>query len=240
PPCVTLPFTEHTPSHWGDLSGSFCGENRQSPIDIVTSHVETDHNLGNFTFVNFNSRSAIKSITNNRHTVKFKLAENEVEVSGGGLSATYSTIQFHFHWGDTEHHPGSEHTVDGLRYPMEMHIVSLKKGLSVSQAIEDSSGIAVLGFFLNAIEDGDMLGPWGKLVSYLTNATINSSFSIDDLIGNVDLTKFYRYMGSLTTPSCNEAVVWTVFQQPINISKNLVSCTVRIYVGSMKVEGHDQ
>uniref|UniRef100_A0A3Q3W0U1 Carbonic anhydrase n=1 Tax=Mola mola TaxID=94237 RepID=A0A3Q3W0U1_MOLML len=197
-------------------------DNRQSPIDIVTSHVETDHNLGNFTFVNFNSRSAIKSITNNRHTVKFKLAENEVEVSGGGLSATYSTIQFHFHWGDTEHHPGSEHTVDGLRYPMEMHIVSLKKGLSVSQAIEDSSGIAVLGFFLNVYTE------------------INSSFSIDDLIGNVDLTKFYRYMGSLTTPSCNEAVVWTVFQQPINISKNLVSCTVRIYVGSMKVEGHDQ
>uniref|UniRef100_A0A3Q3VTJ4 Alpha-carbonic anhydrase domain-containing protein n=1 Tax=Mola mola TaxID=94237 RepID=A0A3Q3VTJ4_MOLML len=194
---------QHTPSHWGDLSGSFCGENRQSPIDIVTSHVETDHNLGNFTFVNFNSRSAIKSITNNRHT------ENEVEVSGGGLSATYSTIQFHFHWGDTEHHPGSEHTVDGLRYPMEVEPRTVN---------QDSSGIAVLGFFLN----------------------INSSFSIDDLIGNVDLTKFYRYMGSLTTPSCNEAVVWTVFQQPINISKNLVSCTVRIYVGSMKVEGHDQ
>lgn len=43
-----------------------------------------------------------------------------VEVSGGGLGGTYSTVQLHFHWGDTEHHPGSEHTVDGRRYPMEV------------------------------------------------------------------------------------------------------------------------
>lgn len=52
--------------------------------------------------------------------MKFKLAENEVEVSGGGLNGTYSSIQFHFHWGDTEHHPGSEHEIDGQRYPMEV------------------------------------------------------------------------------------------------------------------------
>lgn len=30
-----------------------------------------------------------------------------------------------------------------------MHIVSLKKGLSVEQAKADPEGIAVLGFFLN-------------------------------------------------------------------------------------------
>lgn len=30
-----------------------------------------------------------------------------------------------------------------------MHIVSLKKGLTVDQAKKDSEGIAVLGFFLN-------------------------------------------------------------------------------------------
>lgn len=30
-----------------------------------------------------------------------------------------------------------------------MHIVSLKKGLTVEQAVADSEGIAVLGFFIN-------------------------------------------------------------------------------------------
>lgn len=47
--------------------------------------------------------------------------DNEVEVSGGGLNGKYSAVQFHFHWGDQEHHPGSEHTVDGHRYQMEVN-----------------------------------------------------------------------------------------------------------------------
>lgn len=52
--------------------------------------------------------------------VKFNLAEGGVEVSGGGLNGTYSAIQFHFHWGGGEHHPGSEHMIDGKRYPIEV------------------------------------------------------------------------------------------------------------------------
>ncbi|KAM3591370.1 uncharacterized protein V6R79_000846 [Siganus canaliculatus] len=217
---------EHTPEHWGNLHGSSCGEKRQSPINIDTSLVKSDQNLHNFTFVNFNYENATKSIINTGHTVKVKLEENKVEISGGGLNGTYSTIQFHFHWGDTEHHDGSEHTIDGHRYPMEMHIVSLKKGYDVPQALADSEGIAVLGFFINATDDGGSPEAWEMLTSYLTNATddvpLNHSISIDDLIGNVDRTKFYRYMGSLTTPNCNEAVVWTVFHEPITINRNLI------------------
>lgn len=53
------------------------------------------------------------------------LAPDEVEVSGGGLNGTYSTIQFHFHWGNAEHLEGSEHEVDGKRYPMEVKNLTL-------------------------------------------------------------------------------------------------------------------
>ncbi|XP_068439575.1 uncharacterized protein [Clinocottus analis] len=216
---------EHTPSHWANIPGVSCGEKRQSPIDIVTSNVQIDPHLLNFTFVNFSSKHAIKSINNTGHTVKCTLEDHQVEVSGGGLDGTYSTLQFHFHWGKTEHHPGAEHTIDGHRYPMEMHIVSLKKGFSIQSALQESEGLAVLGFFINATDDGDMSGPWAQLTSNLTNLTevdVKKNISINDLIGNVDLTKFFRYMGSLTTPNCSEAVVWTVFQQPININKKLV------------------
>ncbi len=40
-------------------------------------------------------------------------------VSGGNLEEPYKAVQFHLHWG-TGGGPGSEHTVDGEQYPMEV------------------------------------------------------------------------------------------------------------------------
>ena len=36
--------------------------------------------------------------------------------------------------------------------------------------------------------------------------------------------EYYRYLGSLTTPTCDEAVVWTVFENRIPISRAQVDC----------------
>lgn len=75
--------------------------------------------------------------------VKCILETGVSEVSGGGLNGTYSTIQFHLHWGDTEHHPGSEHTVDGHRYPMEVqHYLSTLSATSSLSNLSSSCDIA--------------------------------------------------------------------------------------------------
>ena len=37
-----------------------------------------------------------------------------------------------------------------------------------------------------------------------------------------DRNKFYRYYGSLTTPGCNEVVVWTVFKEKLEISSDQI------------------
>uniref|UniRef100_A0A3B3ZNS9 Alpha-carbonic anhydrase domain-containing protein n=1 Tax=Periophthalmus magnuspinnatus TaxID=409849 RepID=A0A3B3ZNS9_9GOBI len=211
--------------HWANIEGSFCGGKRQSPVNIVTSNVKKDEHLGNFTFVNFTSREVFESMVNTGDTVKINLKKNMVEFHGGGLNGTYTAIQFHFHWGDTEYHPGSEHLINGKRSQMEMHVVSLKKGYTTEEALADSQGIAVLGFLIEANKNMSKSEPWMNLTSLLTNSkdlvNLTEAISINDLIGTVNLTKFYRYMGSLTTPMCNEAVLWTVFEEAIQVHPDL-------------------
>lgn len=55
-------------------------------------------------------------------SVKVEFTAGTLNVRGGGLSTIYDTLQFHLHWGDQSSTPGSEHTVDGKRYPMEVTI----------------------------------------------------------------------------------------------------------------------
>ncbi|XP_042081939.1 carbonic anhydrase 4-like [Haplochromis burtoni] len=55
-----------------------------------------------------------------------------------------------------------------------------------------------------------------------TTVMVTYEISIDDLLGNVNRHDYYRYSGSLTTPLCNQAVVWTVFKEPVNVDLNLI------------------
>ena len=50
-----------------------------------------------------------------------------------------------------------------------------------------------------------------------TNKTI-ASFPLDSLLPT-NKTNYFRYNGSLTTPTCNEAVTWTVFNEAVEISQ---------------------
>uniref|UniRef100_A0A4W5PA33 Carbonic anhydrase n=1 Tax=Hucho hucho TaxID=62062 RepID=A0A4W5PA33_9TELE len=191
---------------------------RQSPINIDTNQLTFDPSLHNLTFSDITNPHSIKFLTNNGHTVSCVLEEGLMEVRGGGLPHGYTAVMMHFHWGGNSlYHPGSEHTVDSVRYPMEIHLVTLKEGLTMEQAKTDPERIAVFGFFIDYFS-------YYSPSPYVSGSSVDimQPLSVSDLLGSVDLTKFYRYQGSLTTPTCDEAVVWTVFQDPIKLRRDLV------------------
>jgi len=73
-------------------------------------------------------------------------------ITGGLMKDRYDAIGFHFHWGDFGM-KGSEHTIDGKRYPLEMHIVHLnERYASLEEAVQYPDGLAVLGVMFKKAE----------------------------------------------------------------------------------------
>ncbi|XP_076844072.1 carbonic anhydrase 15-like [Brachyhypopomus gauderio] len=225
---------------WPTISPHFCNGSQQSPVDIVTRNVVINASLVPFTYSGFNDGSALQEITNSEgKTVKISVNDSKVNVSGGGLTDLYKTSQVHFHWGNGSSTGGSEHTVDSRQYQMELHIVNYKASYgNLTAALGDPTGVAVFGFFIEATNDSGNPGSWNNLTSFLSSIPSNGNskniggqLALEDLLLGVNRTKYYRYSGSLTTPSCNEAVVWTIFKDTIKVSKDLIdlfSTTVRI------------
>ncbi|KAG7273071.1 hypothetical protein CRUP_010043 [Coryphaenoides rupestris] len=228
------------PTTWSTIAADFCNGSRQSPVNINSATVTQDANLMSFNFTNFDDKSALTKIKNTGRTVQ--VAVENAKVSGGGLSTTYDILQFHLHWGNGSRVPGSEHTINGQRYPMELHIVTLKESFNgnVTLALQDPEGLAALGFLIEAVDEADSPDSWNTLTSYLGNITLRDEYvnithqiSMDDILMGVDRDKYYRYLGSLTTPTCNEVVVWTVFKDTIKVSRNLIDLfSTKIRVGN--------
>ena len=73
-----------------------------------------------FTLKNYD-RKLNKTFTgsNNGHSLGVSFPSGVYNVSGGGLSDVYTTVQFHFHYGPNDT-VGSEHIVDGEHYAAEV------------------------------------------------------------------------------------------------------------------------
>jgi len=244
------------PSTW-PATFATCAGTSQSPIDIKTATVSTA-DPGKITATGYDLSMA-GTLTNNEHTIQFAYGStgSKPYITGGRLGTQqYEFLQLHWHWGSVNTR-GSEHTVDGKEYPAEIHLVHWnKKYANVAEAVTKADGLAVLGFFyeVSSADNGNldsMLGvvqtmarkqrkikaknknKGGRLAGSATTA-VPGTIRLDQLIPIAGIPEeYYYYMGSLTTPTCDEVVQWTVFPTTVPISERQLNILRTLMDSSM-------
>lgn len=191
---------ETSPEHWASLAGSTtCGGTHQSPINIIASDAVVGESGLKATDIHYQDETIVDNITNNGHSIQynFKGGDNYVNFKG----RRYDLAQFHFH-------SPSEHTINGIRYPLVMHMVHVSKE-------KDFVVFAVM------IQEGKESKIFDFIEGYLPinvgeTKEIGKPYNFNDASAT-SMEHFY-YKGSLTTPPCTEAVNWFVFKEPYTVS----------------------
>jgi len=235
------------PESEGTWADTCADQKRGSPIDFRYVYERNKYaNLGQFYFNPGYGELANWDVTNNGHSIVMTNPTNndgnpiESIVSGGGLAHDYKFHSFHFHWGTSNGQGGSEHTVNGKHYFSEVHLVHHRADCAtLGDCLAYPDGLAVLGFFLDITNDPlfrDNLflhrlvaATQRRHMKTGDTATKSASFKLNSFLpSKAELETFYRYEGSLTTPGCNEVVIWSVFKKPIFISPILVRSFARL------------
>ncbi|HZS39605.1 MAG TPA: carbonic anhydrase family protein [Polyangia bacterium] len=182
------------PEHWGALDPAFaaCGDGRaQSPIDLAGATPAALPALG------FHYVPSAGKVVDNGHTIQIDLAPGSwLDLDG----ARYPLVQFHFH------HP-SEHTVDGRRAPLELHLVHKTAG----------GALAVIGVLVESGGAPSALAPiFAQLPPPGGARSLDAPFSPEAILPAE--RAYDRYVGSLTAPPCTEGVRWQVLRAPLAIS----------------------
>lgn len=221
---------ENGPPNW-KIHYPTCGLYRQSPIEFKTETTSYNEQLTDFTFDSYDKPAESGfTLRNTGKTIQIDVDGDAdgISVSGGNLTGKYILSQLHFHWGRNPDE-GSEHRLNGIPNSMEIHLVHWKESYgSFNTSLYYSDGVAVLGILVQANDDVS-LSPPGlvNLTNYFQeipnagNSTSVPSFALDSLLPSQ--RTYYRYLGSLTTPECQESVVWTVFQNPISLTGSAIS-----------------
>ncbi|XP_020851411.1 carbonic anhydrase 1 isoform X1 [Phascolarctos cinereus] len=209
---------ENGPDHWSKLYPIANGNN-QSPIDIKTKEIKHDASLKPFS-VSY-SPSTAKEIVNVGHSfaVNFEDKDNQSVLKGGPVAGSFRLRQFHFHWGTDDH--GSEHTIDGVKYSAELHIVhwNSEKYASFSEAAQKPDGLVIIGVFMKLGQANPVLQKViGALGSIKTKGKQAPFAHFDPSSLLPQSLDYWTYFGSLTHPPLYESVTWILLKEPISVS----------------------
>ncbi|KAA3679728.1 carbonic anhydrase 2 [Paragonimus westermani] len=221
------------------------GGKKQSPINLNTSFVTYDETLS---CLSIDLGGAMpQKISMGSHNFHVYVGGNggNAFLQSGPLTSDYHLVQFHFHWGSGNTW-GSEHLVNGVSSPAELHCVFVNnKYVSNEVALTNPDGFTVVGVFLQIGNRPN--STFERLVCALSNMRngdekiIEPQLDLRKLLPD-DLSKYYTYPGSLTTPPCSECVTWILLDEPIVVTENQfllllhhIYCRSTDYVVSMQL-----
>jgi len=206
--------------YWGTINRRCLGS-AQSPINIDTTLARKRTRGDRIELENYDLFTEDNTkLENNGHTVELKVTTRprRAKMSGGHLESEYELAQLHFHWG-SEDTGGSEHTIDRVQFPLEMHLVHLAK--TIDRYMQ--GGLAVAGFVFKISSDDNpdiqpIIERIGKIKKSPKGTRLKSSFNLGSLIEPSMPGPYFSYEGSLTTPGCDEVVEWILYKKPLEIS----------------------
>ncbi|KAF5401320.1 Eukaryotic-type carbonic anhydrase [Paragonimus heterotremus] len=219
---MTFDYGEANGPHTWPVKFPAAAGKKQSPINLNTSCVTYDKTLSRLSIDL--SCAVPQKISMGPHNFHVHVGGNGV-LKSGPLTSEYRLVQFHFHWGSGNTW-GSEHLVNGVSSPAELHCVFLNNNYGKNEvALTNPDGFTVVGIFLQIGNQPN--STFEKLVSALSNMrngdekTIEPELDLRTLLPN-DLSKYYTYPGSLTTPPCSECVTWILLDEPIVVSEDQI------------------
>ncbi|KAG4913439.1 hypothetical protein JHK82_054025 [Glycine max] len=197
------------PQHWGDLKEEWAAckiGQIQSPIDLSTNGVEVIPKLGGLKYWNYKPQHATVSNRGHDVAVIWEGDAGSIEING----TPFFLQQAHWHW-------PAEHTINGRRYDLELHMVH------VSPQPDGTNKTAVVGVLYKYGSPDPLLSKLGKYIMDTPEEDDEKSVGVVDPSEIMKGSKmYYRYMGSLTAPPCTEDIIWTVDKKVRTVSRGQV------------------
>ncbi|XP_034099610.1 carbonic anhydrase [Drosophila sulfurigaster albostrigata] len=230
---------ENGPAHWAKDYPQASGH-RQSPVDITPSTATKGSDLKVAPLKWKYVPEDTKSLVNPGYCWRVDVNGANSELTGGPLGdQIFKLEQFHCHWG-CQDSKGSEHTVDGVSYAGELHLVhwNTTKYKSFGEAAAAPDGLAVLGVFLQPGDHHAELDTVTSLLQFVLHkgdrVTLPQGCDPGKLLP--DVHTYWTYEGSLTTPPCSECVIWIVFKTPIQVSDDQLNAMRNLNAYDVKEE----
>ncbi|XP_027066722.1 alpha carbonic anhydrase 4 [Coffea arabica] len=191
------------PKNWGHIDPQWqvCDNGKlQSPIDLLDERVQIFPGLGK---LKRGYKPAAAVLKNRGHDISVEWRGDAGKIVANGTD--YKVLQCHWH-------SPSEHTLNGTRHNLELHIVHRSS----------SGGIAVVGILYEIGRPDSFLA---KLLHHIKRADEGDVIDLG-VVSPGDIKfgsrKYYRYIGSLTVPPCTEGVLWTIVKKVRTVSREQI------------------